>query len=64
LFQPFVTFGKENGIGLGLTVVQSIVQQHHGHVSVERSDSGGTTFRIALPADATAGRASLALTSA
>jgi Histidine kinase-, DNA gyrase B-, and HSP90-like ATPase len=30
LFQPFVTFGKDNGIGLGLTVVQSIAQQHGG----------------------------------
>lgn len=54
LFQPFVTFGKENGIGLGLTVVQSIVQQHGGEVSVERSGSDGTTFRISLPADALA----------
>jgi signal transduction histidine kinase len=49
VFQPFVTHGKQNGIGLGLTVVQSIVQQHGGEARVERSGEGGTVFLIALP---------------
>jgi signal transduction histidine kinase len=57
LFQPFVSHGKEKGIGLGLTVVQNIMQQHHGEVSVERTGSGGTVFRLFFPAAGNAERA-------
>jgi len=49
LFDPFVSYGKENGTGMGLTVVQKIVQDHGGDVSVERTSSEGTTFRIRVP---------------
>jgi signal transduction histidine kinase len=49
LFHPFVSFGKENGTGLGLTVVQKIVQDHGGQVLLERSADARTVFRITLP---------------
>ena len=49
LFAPFVSYGKENGTGMGLTVVQKIVQDHGGEVAVERTSGAGTTFRIGLP---------------
>ena len=49
IFQPFVSFGKENGTGMGLTVVQKIVQDHGGDVMVERSSPEGTVFRVILP---------------
>jgi signal transduction histidine kinase len=49
LFEPFVSLGKENGTGLGLTVVQKIVQDHGGEVAVERTSAEGTVFRITLP---------------
>jgi signal transduction histidine kinase len=49
LFEPFVSFGKENGTGLGLTVVQKIVQDHGGDVLVEKTSSEGTTFLLTLP---------------
>jgi signal transduction histidine kinase len=49
LFDPFVSQGKENGTGLGLTVVQKIVQDHGGEVIVERTSSEGTVFRVVLP---------------
>jgi signal transduction histidine kinase len=55
LFQPFVSWGKEKGIGLGLTAVQNIMQQHHGTVSVERTGPDGTVFRLFCPAPAAAG---------
>lgn len=48
LFHPFVSFGKENGTGLGLTVVQKIVQDHGGQVATERSPDGRTIFRITI----------------
>jgi signal transduction histidine kinase len=49
LFEPFVSYGKENGTGLGLTVVQKIVQDHGGDVSVEKTSVAGTVFRLLLP---------------
>ncbi len=49
LFEPFISQGKENGTGLGLTVVQKIVQDHSGEVVVERSSPDGTVFRVTLP---------------
>ena len=49
LFHPFVSFGKENGTGLGLTVVQKIVQDHGGEVVLERTSDAQTVFRITIP---------------
>ena len=49
LFEPFVSHGKENGTGLGLTVVQKIVQDHGGDVTVEKTSPEGTVFRLLLP---------------
>jgi signal transduction histidine kinase len=49
LFEPFVSHGKENGTGLGLTVVQKILQDHGGDVAVEQTSPAGTTFRINIP---------------
>jgi signal transduction histidine kinase len=49
LFEPFVSHGKENGTGMGLTVVQKILQDHGGDVVVEQTSSAGTTFRVNIP---------------
>jgi signal transduction histidine kinase len=49
LFEPFVSLGKENGTGLGLTVVQKIVQDHGGDIVVENTSDVGTVFRLTLP---------------
>jgi signal transduction histidine kinase len=49
LFAPFVSYGKENGTGLGLTVVQKIVQDHGGRVLMERTEDARTIFRITIP---------------
>jgi signal transduction histidine kinase len=55
LFHPFVSFGKENGTGLGLTVVQKIVQDHGGQVLMERTPDARTVFRITFPGRAPQG---------
>jgi signal transduction histidine kinase len=49
VFQPFVSHGKENGIGLGLAVVQRIMQAHGGKASIESTGPSGTVFKVSLP---------------
>jgi signal transduction histidine kinase len=49
LFEPFVSCGKENGTGLGLTVVQKIIQDHGGDVNVESTSDHGSVFKLVLP---------------
>ena len=47
IFFPLVS-GKEEGSGLGLTLAQTYVQQHHGFIACN-SRSGRTDFQIQLP---------------
>lgn len=42
------------GTGLGLSIVQTIFEQHGGHISVTSMEGTGTTFRFALPLIVTA----------
>lgn len=50
IFFPLVS-GREGGSGLGLTLAQTFIQQHHGVIECE-SQPGRTTFKIVLPLDA------------
>lgn len=50
VFDPFVTTKEAGeGHGLGLAVAQSIVTEHGGRISIQRSDDEGTVFQILLP---------------
>ena len=53
LFKPFVSYGKENGSGMGLTIAQKIVQDHDGSLRLERSMPGCTVMLIILPRTST-----------
>ncbi|GAE37432.1 sensor histidine kinase [Halalkalibacter akibai] len=48
VFDPFLT-SKETGTGLGLTIVQRIIDNHGGHIKLASSNEEGTTFVITLP---------------
>ena len=49
-FEPFFsTKARTSGSGLGLPLVQSIVAQHDGRISVRSAKGSGTQFVIALP---------------
>jgi len=51
MFEPFFTTKQRGeGTGLGLSVVHSIIAEHHGSLRVESSVGVGTTIRILVPA--------------
>jgi len=48
IFDPFYTT-KTGGSGLGLSVTQKIIIDHHGKIEVESGEGKGTAFRVVLP---------------
>lgn len=51
IFEPFYTTkAAGQGTGLGLSVCQSIVQEHGGWISVSSEEGRGSIFRVFLPA--------------
>ncbi len=48
IFDPYFTT-KPGASGLGLAAAHSIIQQHHGHISVHSERGQGTTFTVYLP---------------
>jgi two-component system, NtrC family, nitrogen regulation sensor histidine kinase GlnL len=49
VFHPLVS-GRDGGSGLGLTLAQTFISQHHGLISFE-SVPGNTTFTVLLPVE-------------
>jgi signal transduction histidine kinase len=48
LFDPFVTAGKPNGTGLGLTLARRVAEEHGGSVCLEESNPERTAFTLSL----------------
>jgi signal transduction histidine kinase len=48
IFEPYYTT-KPDGSGLGLMIVQRIVQDHGGRIDVRSAPNAGTTFTVLLP---------------
>ncbi|MGH9337380.1 MAG: two-component system sensor histidine kinase NtrB, partial [Vicinamibacteria bacterium] len=49
IFEPFFSYGKSEGIGLGMVTAQKIVEEHGGAIEVESSPEKGTVVRCLLP---------------
>lgn len=54
IFNPFFTT-KPQGSGLGLAIVRKIVDAHEGRIDVTSIPDRGTSFRVTLPVEHTAG---------
>ncbi|MGD0359732.1 MAG: ATP-binding protein [Bryobacteraceae bacterium] len=50
LFEPFVSAGKKNGLGLGLALARQTVLDHGGDLWAEFEPGRGACFRLRLPA--------------
>ena len=53
LFSPLYTT-KQKGTGIGLALTKRIVEEHGGYITVEDVMTGGSRFRVVLPAGASA----------
>ena len=49
IFDPFYST-KDHGMGMGLSIVRTIVEAHHGQIEVDkRNGANGAVFRVKLP---------------
>jgi two-component system, OmpR family, sensor kinase len=57
IFEPFYRLRgaseREGGVGLGLALVRSIAQRHHGSARCEANPGGGACFVLTLPCEQT-----------
>jgi signal transduction histidine kinase len=49
IFEPFVTYGKKHGTGLGMAIAKSTVEAHGGRIWLDSETGKGTTFHVVLP---------------
>jgi PAS domain S-box-containing protein len=55
VFKPFFTT-KANGMGMGLVICRSIIEEHEGRIWVSRGVNGGSVFQFELPTKSTSDR--------
>jgi two-component system sensor histidine kinase DctS len=48
LFDPLFTT-KTEGLGMGLAICRSVIENHRGRLSFEANPEGGTVFHVLLP---------------
>ena len=49
IFEPFMTYGKKHGTGLGMAIVKKVIDDHGGKIEIDSEMGKGTTIRFLLP---------------
>ncbi|MBI3578010.1 MAG: GAF domain-containing protein [Ignavibacteriales bacterium] len=49
IFEPFMTYGKKHGTGLGMAIVKKVIDDHKGKIEIDSEMGKGTTIRMLLP---------------
>jgi len=49
VFEPYFTYGKADGTGLGLALAKKIVEDHKGRMEIQSKEGEWTTVSIVLP---------------
>lgn len=49
IFEPFFSYGKSQGIGLGMSITKKIVEEHGGKIGIASEVGRGTQIRFTLP---------------
>ena len=52
--EPFFTTKGEHGTGLGLPMVQQVMQRHSGTITIHAREKLGTTVRLSFPVESAA----------
>ncbi len=49
IFEPFMSYGKKHGTGLGMAIVKKVIDDHNGKIEIESAVDKGTIISIYLP---------------
>ena len=49
IFEPFMSYGKKHGTGLGMSIVKKVIDDHGGKIEIDSVMGKGTTISIYLP---------------
>ena len=49
IFEPFFSYGKPQGFGLGMAIARKIIEEHGGDVELASEAGNGTSVRFVLP---------------
>jgi signal transduction histidine kinase len=49
IFEPFFSYGKSEGIGLGMLIAKNVAEEHGGTIAVTSKEGAGTCVSFELP---------------